>query len=77
MEQICKRWSETKDVFGNPIYYPCGCKPAYSVNYISPTTGSQVIGEIICKRHYNALEKNCTRILKRTNFDSKLEATKL
>lgn len=68
----CKQTSSFKDLNGYSHYYACQFKVYCIATYKSSSTGEYVTHRY-CKKHYNALVKNCTRVQKLTGFDSDLK----
>lgn len=74
MSHICKRTVEFKKYteVGGYDYSICGCKAKYKVEFIDPIKG-KLKTEILCGKHFIALQKNFNSLKKRTGFDVDLK----
>lgn len=67
----CTETSTTKDRYGYESYYACQHKVYCMATFNLSTTGEKVTRPF-CKKHHNALIKNCERIKRLTGYDSEL-----
>lgn len=68
---MCSDKSSFKDQFNNIHYHNCGYNVYCEATFKKATTG-EFTTKTLCKKHFNALVKNCDRVKRMTNFNSEL-----